>query len=193
MNACTKIRWDFSTVTTAQVKKELFSLRRFKEQEARLRELGLSKQGEFAHFENDLPIGLFILVPACPPSLDWKQLMKLIEVSKGVMGDSALDPTCPTDGESKWPTVPTLLEGVSGGDELRDLSQWESRKRIEAAGNYGFNTWHGFALAALYSRILEVQYLEMPGSCYGTRDLTTTFYTFANIATLDAGAARNNR
>ncbi len=194
MNWSTKIRRNFSKVTTPHVVKELPSLQRFKEQKRRLQDLGLATQGTFAHFEDDLPNGLFILVPARPSPLDWNVLMPLIELIKGLQGESSLDPTCPTDGESEWPTYPTLLEGVNGGDELRNVSQWESRKQIEAAGNTGFHTWHGFTLVALYPGILkEVQYLEMAGSCYGTKDLTTVFYTFANIPRLDSGAARNKR
>lgn len=115
-------------------------------------------------FRQDLPSGLFLLIPSRPVEINWEYLMSLVVVD-GKQGRNYCDPAQMKDG-IEVPPGPYLMEGVEDGNARRNKKPSENWRNILAEGRFPFTMHAGMIFAILFPEVLKHHFLDLVGSRY---------------------------
>ncbi len=116
-------------------------------------------------FRKDLPVGLFLLVPAQPAELDLNYLMNLVGY-KGKNGVNYLAVEHLTSVVDA-PKVAHLMLDVEDGATRLNVRPSESRANIRHEGRSPYDVWRGIVHAVVFPEVLDHHYLDLVGSRWG--------------------------
>lgn len=130
---------------------------------------GLAKYNLADPFRNNIPHGLFNLIPPRPAELELNRLVNLIEVD-GKKGQNYLDPTFLTDTVAV-PEGPYLLLDIEDGRKRLNTKPSVAEVNIFAEGRSPFITWEGIVHAIVFPEVFARNNMDLCGSRYGARDV----------------------
>ncbi len=125
---------------------------------------GLMKRKDADPFRENLPSGLFLLIPPRPKELDLNRLMSLVVVD-GVSGTSYLDSQHLGD-EVEVPSSVYLMEGVGDGASRLNVNPSVNLVNILKEGRSPPTTFEGIILTIVFPEVLKHHFLDLIGSRY---------------------------